>query len=279
MAGRTRPAADLIAEVFRRGGMKRGVKRAESVLLWPQVAGPELTRFTQARSLQDGVLIVEVPDSETAMHLTLQRQRFLDVYRAKFGVKEIRDVRFRVGYRPVRPAPERVPDAPVDPKELARLARVLGELELPDELARPTMRAARSMLAYRARRLAEGWRPCPICEALTADGRACDACARYALEPRVERATETLCAQPDAPTPLLSEEERLVAIHRAKARLKERMAELLPQVLAEPDLRPQLERAAVCYVALERGCSPDDVSEDDLDGVDARVARALGRWR
>lgn len=84
-----RSVADLLAEVFKKGGLRRGVRRAEAVLLWPQVVGPEVAKFTEAKTLQDGVLIVEVPDSETAMHLSFQRQKFLHVYRAKFGVRDI----------------------------------------------------------------------------------------------------------------------------------------------------------------------------------------------
>ena len=46
--------SEVLAEVFRRGGMKRAVKRAEAVLLWPQVVGSEVARFTEAKALQDG---------------------------------------------------------------------------------------------------------------------------------------------------------------------------------------------------------------------------------
>ena len=77
--------ADLLAEAFKRGGLRRGVKRAEAVLLWPQVVGAALAKFTEAKSLQDGVLYVEVADSETAMHLSFQRAKFVNVYAAKFG--------------------------------------------------------------------------------------------------------------------------------------------------------------------------------------------------
>ena len=86
MKGKGSHVSDVLAEVFKRGGMKRAVKRAEAVLLWSQVVGPEVAKFTEAKSLQDGVLFVEVTDSETAMHLSLQRQRFIDVYRGKFEV-------------------------------------------------------------------------------------------------------------------------------------------------------------------------------------------------
>ncbi len=272
--------SDLLAEVFRRGGMKRGVKRAEAVLLWPQVVGAEVAKFTTAKSLQDGVLFVEVSDSETGMHLTWQRQRFLAVYRSKFGVKDVRDILFRVG-RPVvfEEAPPPPAQPPVDPKALSKLARDLGALDLPEALSQPAMGAAKAMLAYRARRAAEGWTPCLVCDTLTPDAGPCDTCTRYAEEPRVRRASHLLALNPAEDTPLLSDEEREVAVHLAKTYLNEKLQELLPQVLADPAFKPHLESAARCYLAHMLGKSTDNVTDEDFDRLDPRVARALGRWR
>lgn len=272
--------SDVLAEVFRRGGMKRAVQRAEAVLLWPQVVGPEVARFTTAKSLQDGILYVEVGDSETGMHLMLQRQRFLDVYRGKFQVRDVRDIRFRVG-RPAppeaeaKPAPER--QATVDPKALAALARNVSEL--PEALAKPTLQAAKALLGYRAQKRREGWEACELCGAMTPQAGLCETCARYAEEPRVIRTSRLLATRPESATPLLSDEERAVAVRLAKTYLLDRLRELLPQVLADPEHKLELEAVARCYVAHELGKRVDEVEDADLDVLEQRVARALGRWR
>ncbi len=280
MANRPSRASDLIGEVLARGGLKRGVKRAEAVLLWRHVVGPAVAKFSQATSLKDGILFVEVPDSETAMHLSLQRQKFLDVYRAKFKMGEVREIRFRVGRRRDEAADEEPKlDIPPDPRALALLAKALSRLDLPDHLAQPTMRAAKAMLSYRARKEAEGWKPCPICEGLTPAGGLCATCRRYGEEAKVKRATTTLAVSPDEVTPLLSFEERQVAVYHAKRYLTERMLELLPQVLADPTMKPYLLAAARCYLAHQLGKPLAEVSEDDLVHLDGRVARVLGRWR
>ena len=280
MSNKPSNVADVLAEVFKRGGMRRGVKRAEAVLLWPQVVGPNVAKFTTARSVQDGTLFVEVPDSETAMHLSFQRQKFVNVYRAKFGVKDVKEVRFRVGRSATPAAPEEKPaEAPVDPKALAVVARQLGELDLPDDLSRPTMQAARAMLAYRSRRLAEGWTPCAICDTLIGSGTLCTTCVRYAESRLIRRSSHQLAVDPTQATPLLSDDERQVAVYLARNYLQEKLQELLPQVLADPTYKPHLESAARCYLAhlLEKPLT--DVSEEDFDRLDAKVARALGRWR
>lgn len=141
------------------------------------------------------------------------------------------------------------------------------------------MKAAKAMLAYRARRLAEGWVPCPVCEALVPKGALCTTCARYAGSVKVKRASRALAVRPDQETPLLSDEERQVAVLLAKSYLQEKLQELLPQVLADPTFKPHLERAARCFLAHTLDKPLADVSEDDLSRLDPRVARALGRWR
>jgi hypothetical protein len=269
--------SDVLGEVFRRAGMKRGVRRAEAVLLWPRVVGREVARFTTARTLQGGVLYVDVSDSETGMHLSLQRQRFLDVYHTRFHVRDVHDIRFRVG-RPEAPAEAaRAPTTTApDPHELAKLARHLGTKDLPEAVAGAAMQAGRAMLGYRARRAAEGWAPCPTCGALTPDGSMCAACRRYAIDGRVLSAGRHLAMQPGTPTPELGEEERAVADHLAAAYLDRTLAELLPQALGDPGLRPQLERAARCRAALAAGTSLQALDERDLDRLDPRVRRVLG---
>ncbi len=270
--------SDVLAEVFRRGGMKRAVKRAEAVLLWPQVVGPEVAKFTEAKVLRDGVLFVETSDSETSMHLMLQRQRFIDVYQGKFAVKELRDIQFRVGRprrkdEPVRPTA----DPPqVDAAALSRLARNLGDL--PETLVQPAIHAAKALLVAQQQKLAAGWLPCPICKTLTDTQALCITCQRYRAEPRVKRAAEELSTDPDRLTPLLSEDERLVAIHLAKDRLSTQIVELLPQVLANPGSKAVLESAALCYVALHHHKALAAVSDEDLLVLDSRVLRIMGRW-
>lgn len=271
---------DVLAEIFRRGGMKRAVRRAEAVLLWPQAVGPELARFSEAKTLRDGVLIVEVPDSETAMHLTMQRDRFLRSYRDRLGVKELREIRFVVGRPVFRGREDAVePTADPDPEELASFAKKIGELDLPDEVVAPAMEAGKAWLAHRARLAARGWKPCPLCDAMTDNENLCDTCRRYRSEPRVMAAAARLVMDPSAPTPGLGDHERAVAKHLARTSIDEMLLELLPQVIADPALRDQLEHVAIRSLALELGKHPEDITDQDFDHLDSRIARTLGRWR
>lgn len=259
--------------------MKRGVKRAEAVLLWPQVVGAKVAKFTEAKTLQDGVLYVEVADSETGMHLSFQRQRFISVYQGKFGVKDVKDVRFRTGRRPLLEEETLAKPTPhADPKALADLARSVSQADLSDELTKRAMQTAKAMLTWRAAREAEGWVPCVVCGSLTPTRGLCTTCKRYSELRPVQKASRELAVAPGRATPFLSEDERAVAVFQAQAYLAERLQELLPQVLAEPTLRGQLESAARCYLAHRLAKPLPDVTDEDLSRLDARVARALGRW-
>jgi hypothetical protein len=222
-------------------------------------------------------LYVEVPDSETSMHLMIQRQKFLDIYRSKFKVLEIQDIRFRVG-RPevVFDKPSKATPIHVDPKALAQLTKPLSAL--PETIAKPTMQTARAMLAYRERKLAEGWQACTLCGAIS-EHSLCDACTRYKHDPKVLKAAEAFWYDPHCATPLLSLEERIVAIDVAKEKLKDQMAELLPFVLADATYKPELERCSRVYIALQKGKALSAITDEDLDSLDGKVARALGRWK
>jgi hypothetical protein len=270
--------SDLISEVISKSGIKRGMRRAEAVILWPHVVGPEVSKFSQAKSLQDGILYVEVPDSETSMHLMIQRQKFLDIYRSKFKVLEIQDIRFRVGRPKVVEDNRKTKAIPihVDPRALAQLTKPLSDL--PETIAQPTMQTARSLLAYRERKLAEGWQACTLCGAIS-ENSLCEACTRYKEEPKVIKSAETLMQNPSHITPFLSDEERTVAIDLAKEKLKDKMAELLPFVLSDPRYKPELEQCSRIYVALQKGKALSNISDEDLDILDGKVARALGRWK
>jgi hypothetical protein len=70
-----------------------------------------------------------------------------------------------------------------------------------------------------------------------------------------------------------------VAVYLAKEKLKETMAELLPFVLADAKYKPDLEKASRAFLGLELSKTPEQLSDTDLDLLDGRVARALGRWK
>lgn len=298
---RERHVSELLAEVFRRGGLKRGVRRAEAVLLWRRLVGPELAAFSAAKVLRDGVLYVNVSDSETAMHLSMERQRFITAYRERYLVTDVREIRFQVGKldesEHVQPA--HAPPAP-DPGDLQRLTRALTTLDLPADVERGVLAAGRSLLALQAARRALGWTACPCCgvlhegalqpetlreaalrEAQRHDidvelGREfCLACARYAKEARVVALARTLQATPLAVTAGVSDEELAVARHLAGRALDAQLATLLPAAVSDQRLAGRLAAVARARLALRHGRPPATFTLEDIATLDARIAQLL----
>lgn len=298
--------SEFFAEVFRRAGMKRNMKRAEAVVLWPRVVGSDVARFTSARALREGILYVDVTDSETAMHLSMQRSRFLAEYRSTYGVTDVREVRFQVGRvtqpEPETPKPQAPPLSEVLSQDLARLAKGLSSLDLPEDMAQLALQAGQRLLALQAARRAQGWQPCPTCGALH-DGpvrpltpreialkeagrseeltdlarQLCAACARYAQQGGVRSAAATLQQQPLATHPDLSDDEVSVARHLAARHLDQRLMELMPAAALDAGVLATLEAVARCRIALSGGIAPEDVTDEQIQQHDARLATLLRR--
>ncbi len=281
-----RHVSELLGAFFSRQGMVRAVRRAEAVVAWPRIVGPKLAGMAQARSLKDGVLFVDVSDSETAMHMALERPRILEAYERALGRREIRDVRFVAGRKGSSEDETNNREDPaqsdssvaIDQEAWHALTSPLTEMALPDDLESMTIQVARALLAHRARAEAAGWRACPTCGAWSPNELGCDACLRYREQAHVRALSDQFMVMPETPASHLSEEEVSVARALAVEQLDAMLRRLLTQVLASPSLLPQLAVAARNRVALAEGIAAESVSDHDLMRLDPRVARALGRW-
>ena len=273
--------SNVVSEVLQRSGMKRRMKRSEVVMLWPQVAGPDLAAFTKATSLSlDGVLFVDVCDSETAMHLSFQRRKFLDVYKVRYGVQSVSDIRFKVGViRQVPKATKPVLYDQADPKDLTRLAKILDELDLPSELEQRTIKAAKSLLKLQEYQKAQGYTPCVVCEHYCPKHvELCQVCQRNVALPKVKQQVTRLYLNPQARLPMLTDDERLAARYVTLQYLREHMMTLLPLCLSDPKHREVLERLSISYLALALDKGLEDVEDIDYIHVDSKVARILAKW-
>ena len=149
----------MLGTTLARHRLQGGVSRARSILLWPQVVGPELSRLTRARTQQGQTLVVEVRDSSMAHFLTLQRAAFLSRLQAQMGDQSVTELRFSVGRLNAHvpaPLPEVLP-AP-DRARARQLARAA-----PEPLQEVAQRAAEAVTRARRWREQQGYAPCPVC--------------------------------------------------------------------------------------------------------------------
>lgn len=99
---------EVIPEALKRAGGKERLRRGLVLAAWREVAGKDLARFTEAVALEEGVLVVHVPDPVVAHQLTYTRLALLRRYEERFP-GAVREIRFQVGpsrrkgWRPPRP--------------------------------------------------------------------------------------------------------------------------------------------------------------------------------
>lgn len=68
---------DVLERVLQRRGLARQMEYHKLLEDWPRLVGAGLARVTRARSVRDGVLVVEVPSSAWAMELNLRRRQIM----------------------------------------------------------------------------------------------------------------------------------------------------------------------------------------------------------
>ena len=189
--GTTHSMRGLLGETLAKRGLKLGVNRARSVLMWPQVVGPELARLTRARNQHGGTLFVEARDSAQAHHLTMQRHHVLARLRIAMGDESVTELRFVVGTLPPEAAVV-VQDA-LPPPDKARAQELVQDV--PEVIRGSAVRAAEAITRARKWREQQGYSPCPVCGEATAE-QPCYACRLSLQDPAVCRSAPLLARDP-----------------------------------------------------------------------------------
>lgn len=294
--GGPRGLSELMGATLGTAKLARGVGRARALLLWPQAVGPEIARMTRPRSQQGGTLYVEVRDSTTAHHLTMQRHHFLKRLNAMLaegnGRPEdaVRELRFSVGT--VR-APENTPRAaPLPAPDRARARQLVQEVADP-ELRQAALRAAEAVTRARRWREEQGWRPCPVCgercpaptrlpgEAPPPEAPPCRACALTLEDPNVRRAARVVARTPerlDALETTLGGSGRLAARYLALELLDDQLGLLALECVrsgGENNYLSFLRAQAETYLMLKLGKARGDLRRADHAALPERVRQVL----
>lgn len=186
-SGKTRDLREVMGSTLSQYRLQQGMSRARSIILWPEVVGPDLARLTRARSQQGNTLFIEVRDSSMAHFLTMQRNIFLRILQEKLGDQSVTELRFSVGrlhqYVPA-PLPEVLP-AP----DRARAEVLAGAA--PAALHEVALRAAEAVTRARRWREQQGYGRCLVCREVSKD-QPCHACQLTLADPNVKRAAQRL---------------------------------------------------------------------------------------
>lgn len=177
------PLGAVLDEALRKLDLSEAALEARAVMLWPEIAGPQVAAATEARRVQAGTLCVVTRSSTWSQELSFQKAALARKYKERLGQEYIKDFRFTVG--PVRRAGN-VPAVPAPPEEEVRRIR-LDPVELETirkaaasadpELAQAIRRALTREAQLRHWQLTHGAKECPECgAAYRSQHNRCPAC-------------------------------------------------------------------------------------------------------
>ncbi|MBI0445254.1 MULTISPECIES: DUF721 domain-containing protein [Deinococcus] len=274
--GGPRNVSELLGATLGAARLSKGVQRARAILAWPQAVGPEIARLTRPRSQQGGTLFVEVRDSATAHHLTLQRHHFIRSLNALLGEERVTEIRFGVGQvRAPSPTPQPTPLPPPDRERARELVR-----DVDGDLKDVALRAAEAITRARKWREAQGWRPCPVCGEASKE-QPCRACQLTLEDPNVKRAARTLIRAPERLSTLpalLGDSGTNAARHIALELLAEQLDLLALECVrsgGEEGYRAFLAQQAEVYLALLHRQPRRPLTREDRAALPERVRQVL----
>lgn len=237
---------DLLGQALKKNGLERGLRRGKALLLWPDIAGPALSEWTEADRLEDGVLFVKTRDAVVNHQLTYMRGEFVRRYAEKLP-GAVREIRFQVGelYPKPRPGPQTAPLPKLSGEEETQV-RLLAS-QAPQELQGVIAGAAKAV----KRRQKDSPHPlCVVCGAPSAQNP-CPGCRRLLGEAAVLNEAKRLLRHPLKPR--LEGEPLSAARYIAQGRLEAQMRDLLPEVVQHSELFPVLQDTARRYLQLRTG--------------------------
>jgi len=97
-ADRWQSPAELMPRLMQRLGLRERLRETEVIDAWSKIVGDFIAAHSTPVALREGVLYVRV--LQPALHYELEqisKSEILRKLKQRFGVKTIRDVRFRVG--------------------------------------------------------------------------------------------------------------------------------------------------------------------------------------
>lgn len=159
---------------MKRQGLTDQFKEQLPLLIWPQIAGPQMSRLTEASRVRQGIVYIEASNHVVAQQLTLLKDAYIKKLNEALEEDLISDLRFRVAGKKQKPLAVHPDDRSL--LELEKLDNILDEVENDD-----LRDAVESMMKFHLRvneqRKADGGTSCSICGVFhDGDGPICYHC-------------------------------------------------------------------------------------------------------
>ena len=94
---RVQAVSAVVAKAMLGLGLGERVREAEVLQAWKEIAGDFLAMHSSPSRLKDGVLYVRVLQPSIHFELEQMRRPIIEKLKTRFGVRAVRDIRFRAG--------------------------------------------------------------------------------------------------------------------------------------------------------------------------------------
>jgi len=91
--GEFTPLGEVLAGVVRSMGLESRLQERRVVEDWPELAGPDLSRFSRALRVQRGVLYLKVESSAWGQELQFLKPMIVERVNERYGSRLIHDIR------------------------------------------------------------------------------------------------------------------------------------------------------------------------------------------
>jgi predicted nucleic acid-binding Zn ribbon protein len=96
------PIGEVLFSVLKKKGMASKLEENALMQLWPKAVGEQIATQTKPESFRNGILFVKTVSSVWVQQLHFVKQDILDKLNELSGKHAIKEIRFMVGYSPIK---------------------------------------------------------------------------------------------------------------------------------------------------------------------------------
>ena len=83
-----------IKNVVRESGIDKALKQESAVFLWEEVVGKTVSAVTEAKKVENGVLLIQTQSPTWRQELYMQKKQIINKINKKIGSNTIKEIRF-----------------------------------------------------------------------------------------------------------------------------------------------------------------------------------------
>tara|TARA_B100000579_G_C22327217_1_gene618829 strand:- start:281 stop:556 length:276 start_codon:yes stop_codon:yes gene_type:complete len=83
-----------IKEAVKETGIEKALKQESAVFLWEEVVGKTVSTVTEAKKVENGILLIKTQSPTWRQELYMQKENILNKINRKIGSRAIKEIRF-----------------------------------------------------------------------------------------------------------------------------------------------------------------------------------------